>query len=116
MYVGYSKEGDAKVNNDPLPTPYELNDAPELAVLAVLDTAIEAATRALAAIHPELWDDWGPRCKQEPAVSACRLLSRAHKLQVALARYRRVVLRDPPTESGAADGLDVPSARAPEAF
>ena len=116
MYVGHSKEGDTNVYNDPLPTPDELNDAPELAVLAVLDTAIEAAARALVVTHPELWDDWGPRCKQEPVVSACRLLSRAHKLQAALDRYRRAVLRDPRVESGGADGLDVPSAQAPEAF
>lgn len=92
------------MNNDPLPTPYELSDAPELAVLAVLDTAIEAVTRALVAAHPELCDDRGPRSKQEPVVSACRFLTRVHKLQAALARYRQAVLRHPPIESGASDG------------
>ena len=113
---GYSNEGEENVKNDHMPTPDELNHAPELAVLAVLDTAIEAATRALVAAYPGLSEDWRVRSRTQPEVSAYRLLSRMGKVEAALGRYRQAVLREPPLESDAVDDLDVLSGENPGAF
>jgi hypothetical protein len=99
-----------------MPTPDELNTAPELAVLAVLDSALEAAARALYAFYPEVYDDWYQRPRPEPVNSAYRILSRIGKLEIALDRYRKAVLRASPMESGCAAGLDVRSAEDPAAF
>jgi len=100
------------MNEFPMPTPDELNDAPELAVLAVLDSAIEAATRAIITVYPELCEDQIRRCRTQPVIWGSRLLNRAAKLQVALARYRDAVLREPPGDCDVTDDLDAPSAEA----
>jgi hypothetical protein len=54
-----------------IPTPHQLEDAPELAALSTLDTALVTAVHALAAAYPNVWwcdelpDDWvpDPDCK-----------------------------------------------------
>ena len=94
------------MNYDSMPIPPQLDDAPELAVLAVLDTALEASALALFASDPGLYDDWRVRPRVEPQISAYRLLSRIGKLQVAVARYREEVLREPPPALSAAPDLD----------
>lgn len=74
-----------------IPTPSHLDDAPELAVLAVLEPALEATTSAVIAMHPELrsgcsLDDQLPR---NPAVwVAYDLTERARALRDAIRRYR----------------------------
>jgi hypothetical protein len=40
---------------NPLPTPEELLDAPELAVLAALRTTLDAAAATLVSVHPDLY-------------------------------------------------------------
>jgi hypothetical protein len=100
------------VNDNYMPTPDELNDAPELAVLAALDFTLEAATRALIAAYPELCEDTLPRYRIKPVICGDRILSRVIKLQVALARYRQAVLREAPADSDATDDLDALSADA----
>lgn len=42
------------MNSDEWPLPFDLAENPELAVLAVLDTALHLAVRALVAAHPQL--------------------------------------------------------------
>ena len=100
------------MNDNHLPTPYELNDAPELAVLAALDFTLEVATRALIAAYPELCEDKLPRYRIKPVICGDRILSRAIKLQVALARYRQAVFHQDPLDSDATDDLDALSADA----
>lgn len=100
------------MNDNPMPTPYELNDAPELAVLAALDFTLEVATRALIAAYPELCEDKLPRYRIKPVICGDRILSRAIKLQVALARYRQTVLGQDLVDSDATDDLDALSADA----
>jgi hypothetical protein len=100
------------VNDNYMPTPDELNDAPELAVLAALDSTLEAATRALLAAYPELCEDGIPRYRLQPVICGARLLSRAIKLQVALVRYRQAVLRERLVDSDATDDLEALSADA----
>jgi hypothetical protein len=43
-----------------MPTPAELDEAPELAMLAALDHTLEIALRALVAAHPQLGDSECP--------------------------------------------------------
>jgi hypothetical protein len=101
-----------KVNENHMPTPDEVNTAPELAVLAVLDATLEAATRALVAAYPELCDDEGPPSTFEPVICGRRFLSRANKLQNALVRYRKAVLRERPKDSDTPADPDTLSAEA----
>ena len=95
------------MNENYMPTPDELNYAPELAVLAALDSTLEATTRALITVYPELCEDQIPRHRIEAVICGSRLLSRAIKLQAALAHYRQAVLRACPVESDATDDLDM---------
>jgi hypothetical protein len=100
------------MNENHMPTPHELNEAPELAVLAALDLTLEVATRALIAAYPELCEDKLPRYRIKPVICGDRILSRAIKLQVALARYRQTVLGLDLMDSDATDDLDALSADA----
>jgi hypothetical protein len=103
-------EGDQTVNHSELPTPLELNDAPELAVLAVLDTAIETTARTLIALYPGLCHQVGHPSEQDPEFkSASRLLRQADRLVNAVARYRAQVLRES-VKNDASDGPDSLSA------
>ena len=93
-----------------VPTPTQLDDAPELAVLAALDTALDAAANMLVAMHSELrsgspLDDELPL---RPAVwVAYELTDRAHALRDAIRRYRIAVAipypRCPPCNAMAKD-------------
>ncbi len=89
-----------------MPTPKELRYAPELAALAVLDTSIEAAMRALLAAHPELCDDRLQRVGLETVIRGHRLLHLALNLQVALARYRQGTPPERVANADATDDLD----------
>jgi len=76
------------------PTPDQLDAAPELAVLAVLESALDAAANTLVATHPGLrsgspLDDELPR--DPPVWVAYELTDRAHALRAAIRRYRIAV-------------------------
>lgn len=57
-----------------IPTPHQLGDAPELAALCTLDSALVIAVHALAAAHPNIWwldelpDDWVPDPDERPGI------------------------------------------------
>jgi hypothetical protein len=71
--------------------PKQVHQAPELLVLAHLDTALWTLDIALVAAHPELLDELA-RPRDRPSLKAARLLSdRAHALRRAIERYRRVL-------------------------
>jgi hypothetical protein len=79
------------------PTPDELVEAPELAVLALLDTHLELALRALVAAHPALGDPDRPAWTLEPSPSrraAEIFLAWAKGLHQALETYRDAVALD----------------------
>ena len=79
---------------DRIPTPDELDSAPELAILAALDHTLELATRALACAHPELADPERPYwLLQSPRVppAAKTLIHRTAALTRALRAYRKAV-------------------------
>jgi len=73
-----------------LPIVDEIAAAPELAVLATIEAAIDIALVALVAAQPELQ----PTSDQHDAVTTCaaaaadRVIAAAHALAVAIADYR----------------------------
>lgn len=88
------------------PTPEELEDAPELAVLALLDANLEIALRALVSAHPQLADPDRPAwtLDQSPSGRAAKtFLARAKGLHRALETYRDAVAlhRDIPPNNNA---------------
>jgi hypothetical protein len=76
-------------------TPITLGEFPQLAALEVLDAALDAATRALAAGHPDLGIDDGLRLSDDdpplPWIAA-DLLDQAAALQRIVHRYHRAAL------------------------
>lgn len=76
-----------------LPTPSQIADDPERAVLAALDITLELAENALIAACPELCDDHFPDGAGEVALCADRLLVLAREVHGALARYQLAQLR-----------------------
>ncbi len=77
--------------NPYLPTPPEIDETPELAVLSVLGFALEASARALAAVHPEIEADELPPAAGAAARCAERILGHAYKLKLLLASYGHFV-------------------------
>jgi hypothetical protein len=76
------------------PTPDDLNDAPELAILAALHGILELAPRALASEYPQLGDSECPRWARHTtprSEAADRILDAARPLAKALKAYRRTV-------------------------
>jgi hypothetical protein len=69
----------------------DLRQAPELAVLAVLDAGLRAVLAALAAEHPTL-DDLGPPGEPPTLRQARQLVAAALALGAALDDYRRAVI------------------------
>lgn len=80
----------------PLPTPGELDHAPELAIVAALDEILELTLRTLASLHPQLGDAECPHWARSPSAAseaAHRILAAARTLADALGAYRSVVAR-----------------------
>ena len=80
---------------DPAPAPLErrlLAAAPELATLALLDTALDVCTSALLAEHPTLDHDLRPDPEPLSLREARRLIAAAHRLRCTVARYRNAVI------------------------
>ena len=76
------------------PTPAEIADAPELAILAALSDTLDLALRALVAAHPQLGDPDCPawiRQAGPDSVAADVILTAATHLSDALDAYRRVL-------------------------
>lgn len=79
---------------NPVTKPDQLAASPELAVLDVLDIALESSMNALFAAHPELGSGEFPDDCVEPSAQACFAdcaIGHAFALQLALKRYRDVL-------------------------
>jgi len=74
-----------------LPTPPEIDETPELAILSVLNFTLDVVSHALVAAHPEIASEDG----LPPAASAARcaecILGHAYKLKLLLASYGHFV-------------------------
>ena len=77
-----------------LPTPHELGDRPELASLAMLDTAIEVVSYALASQHPGLgFLDDHPGHAEPGLVLADAIVHQATALQALIGSYCRLTAK-----------------------
>ena len=77
-----------------LPTPDELVDAPELAILHALDQLLNLAPRVLVTAHPELADTGAPFWVIEASKAtqnAADIVAEVHRLQRLIRAYRRAV-------------------------
>lgn len=78
-----------------LPTPLELAEFPELAMMEILDGALALTANALFAAHPELGSDDFARELPDASVAACladAVLNNLTALRTAIGRYRAYVL------------------------
>ncbi|HET9622730.1 MAG TPA: hypothetical protein VFP84_15260 [Kofleriaceae bacterium] len=66
--------------------------APELAALAILETALTVCTAALLAEHPTLGHDLHPDPEPPSLREARRLIAAARRLLGTVARYRDAVV------------------------
>lgn len=96
-------------STDLWPTPADLADAPELAILAALDDILDLTVCTLVSLYPELADPERPywlRESSRTAHAADLLVARTSGLKQALTEYRKaVVLR---READGPHDLDVP--------
>ena len=79
-----------------IPTPDEIADAPELAILHALDEILDLALRVLVAAHPELGDPDAPFWARETSRSARKaddIVATAHRLQRHIRAYRMEITR-----------------------
>jgi hypothetical protein len=79
---------------DRMPTPDDLVDAPELAILAALDRTLDLAVRALVCAHPELAEPQRPYWLLQAsrmATAAETLVDQTDKMKQALIVYREAV-------------------------
>lgn len=79
-------------DRDWMPAPPEIEHAPEIALLAVLQRTLDVAVYALLASHPCLTDPELSFHLQHPEVRAAdNVLAHAHRLRDALDRYRAAI-------------------------
>ena len=79
-----------------IPTPDELADNPELALLHALDEILDLVPRVLVATHPELADSDAPfwvREASELTPLANPIVMGTHRLQQHLRAYRAAITR-----------------------
>jgi hypothetical protein len=72
--------------------PRVLVAAPELATLALLDSALTVCTTALLAEHPTLEHELRPQPEPPSLREARRLLAAARRFRRTIARYRNAVV------------------------
>jgi hypothetical protein len=92
------------------PSPDRLARHPQLAALAMLETAAFVASDAILAAHPEIWleDEHGPMDDRVPK-EVRGLLDRARLLRKAIARYHALIDRlDAEARAEPYDSDDVP--------
>jgi hypothetical protein len=80
-----------------LPSPYDLAEAPVLAIIAVLELTLEMTVRALFAEHPDLCDQEKPYwIPTTPVTRAAKAIVYAiDSLGRKLARYRSLLPLEP---------------------
>ena len=71
-----------------LPHPDDLLERPHLAILFVLEATLAAAARAMAGMHPEIYQGSFPRMTTELDHCADRLMDLCSQVRVALVKYQ----------------------------
>ena len=105
-----SKPGSSRAAACWTPTPPQLERAPELAILAAIDCALQTATSALLAVYPEF-------CDMEPhfhepfspaALGASQIMSTADQLRTNIAGYRSAIEREQREKAQQVETGDIP--------
>lgn len=73
------------------PSVEQLWTDPELAAIAVLETAANVASLALGAEYPQLASDDVDRRESHELAAAIDILALAHAIDLTIARYRRAL-------------------------
>ena len=79
---------------DPMPTPDDLAHAPELAILAALESTLDLVVRALVCAHPELADPERPywlRQASRVTAAAETVVDQSADMKQVLIAYREVI-------------------------
>jgi hypothetical protein len=87
---------DGGVSLHRIPTPAELDEAPELALLHALDEILDLVPRVLVAAHPELADPDAPFWVREAPRTTRKandIVATTHRLQQHLRDYRTAIAR-----------------------
>lgn len=74
-----------------LPTPSEVAEWPQLAVLLALEASVDATLRALAAAHREVYENVFPRRIDALDHQAHRLMVLCVDIEGAIAEYRELI-------------------------
>jgi len=74
-----------------LPTPSDVAEWPQLAVLLALEATVDATLRALAAAHPEVYENVFPRRIDELDHQAHRLMVLCVDIEAAIGEYRELI-------------------------
>ena len=80
-----------------IPFPPDINDNPELAIFATLETVLELTINTIAAHNRELFDEFGLDYQENiPAATwvADGIVTQATALQDTLASYRQALIAD----------------------
>jgi hypothetical protein len=89
-----------------LPTPEELDAAPELAILAALEATLALTIVALQAAHPETWCEPHPfRAPPPDARAAQGLIAAARRLGTDLLEYLDMLRRSRPPLPPSSDDI-----------
>ena len=78
-----------------LPTPPQIMEEPERAILAALDVVLEIVESAVMAAHPELFAEEPPSGACEETLAADRLIGLIREMQGTLAAYQRWLKETP---------------------
>lgn len=83
-------------SEDKLPTPYDLMQAPQLALISVLERTLEMLVRTLLAEHPDLFDHEKPYWIRDDLSSSMaeEILSDIDSLCTSLEGYRHMLAAD----------------------
>ena len=87
-------KSNSSLKNPHLPTPDELVDAPELAILHALDQILNLTPRVLVTAHPQLADTGAPFWVIEASKAtqtAADIVAEAHEIQRLIRAYRTAV-------------------------
>lgn len=77
-----------------LPKHVDLLERPHLAILFVLEAAVSAALRTMAAMHPEIYQGSFPRTTTELDHCADRLMDLCSQLAAAIEKYHSVTSQE----------------------
>lgn len=91
-----------------VPTPPQLEQAPELAILAVLECALETASSALLAVYPEFCDMEPREPLSQPALGALTIISAGKRLHTSIAGYRGAIEREQKKSSAQIKTEEIP--------